>query len=81
MVRAVDGGPAADEGCGPGHVTALLHELGTGVFGIDLSPVTTDVARRDHPELRFEVDSMADLRLADSSIAAALVKAGPPQAT
>jgi 2-polyprenyl-3-methyl-5-hydroxy-6-metoxy-1,4-benzoquinol methylase len=27
-VRADGGGPVADVGCGPGHVTAYLHELG-----------------------------------------------------
>ena len=31
-----------------------------------------DVARRDHPGLRFEVGSMTDLRLADGSLAGVL---------
>jgi ubiquinone/menaquinone biosynthesis C-methylase UbiE len=31
-----------------------------------------DVARRDHPGLRFEVGSMTDLRLADASVAGLL---------
>ena len=68
IVRGV-GGPVADVGCGPGHVTARLHELGTDAFGIDLSPAMIDVARRDHPGLRFEVGSMTDLPLADASVA------------
>ncbi len=38
-----------------GYVTAHLHELGIDAFGIDLSPGMIDVARRDHPGLRFEV--------------------------
>jgi SAM-dependent methyltransferase len=67
-VRAAGGGPVADVGCGPGHVTAHLHELGIDAFGIDLSPVMIDVARRDHPGLRFEVGSMTDLDLADASL-------------
>jgi SAM-dependent methyltransferase len=70
MVRG--GGPVADVGCGPGHITALLHELGIDAFGIDLSPVMIDLARRDHPGLRFEVGSMTDLRLADASLAGLL---------
>lgn len=37
-VRASGGGPVADVGCGPGHVTAHLHGLGADAFGIDLSP-------------------------------------------
>jgi SAM-dependent methyltransferase len=72
MVRDAGGGPVADVGCGPGHVTALLHELGVDAFGIDLSPAMIDVARQDHPGLRFEVGSMTDLRLADASVAALL---------
>ncbi len=48
LVRA-SGGPVADVGCGPGQVTALLHELGIDAFGIDLSPAMIDLARRDYP--------------------------------
>jgi ubiquinone/menaquinone biosynthesis C-methylase UbiE len=70
MVHTAGGGPVADVGCGPGHVTAHLHELGVDAFGIDLSPVMIDVARRDHPDLRFEVGSMTDLNLADASVTA-----------
>jgi SAM-dependent methyltransferase len=69
MVAAAGGGPVADVGCGPGHVTARLHELGVAAFGIDLSPAMIDLARHDHPGLRFEVGSMTDLQLADASVA------------
>jgi SAM-dependent methyltransferase len=72
MVRTGGGGPTADVGCGPGHVTAHLHELGIDAFGIDLSPAMIDLARRDHPGQRFEVGSMTDLRLADASVAGLL---------
>jgi SAM-dependent methyltransferase len=65
-------GPVADVGCGPGHVTAHLRKLGVDAFGIDLSPGMVDVARRDHPGLRFEVGSMTDLPLADASVAGVL---------
>ncbi|MFI2205461.1 class I SAM-dependent DNA methyltransferase [Streptomyces sp. NPDC020192] len=68
LVHSAGGGPVADVGCGPGHVTAHLRELGVDAFGIDLSPAMIDVARRDHPGLRFEVGSMADLDLADASV-------------
>ncbi|TDU05700.1 methyltransferase family protein [Streptomyces sp. 846.5] len=71
-VHDAGGGPVADLGCGPGHVTAHLHRLGVDAFGIDVSPGMVDVARRDHPELRFEVGSMTELHLADASIAGAL---------
>jgi SAM-dependent methyltransferase len=72
LVHAAGGGPVADVGCGPGHITAHLHQLGVDAFGIDLSPVMIDVARRDHTGLRFEVGSMTDLDLADASVAGLL---------
>jgi SAM-dependent methyltransferase len=62
-------GPVADLGCGPGHVTAHLHELGVPAFGIDLSEEMIAVARRDHPGLRFEVGSMTALDLPDGGLA------------
>jgi SAM-dependent methyltransferase len=72
LVHTAGGGPVADVGCGPGHVTAHLHTLGIDAFGIDLSPAMVGVARRDHPGLRFEVGSMTDLDLADASVAGLL---------
>lgn len=72
LVLAEGGGPVADVGCGAGHITGHLGALGVDAFGIDLSPAMIDLARRDHPELRFEVGSMTDLDLADSSVAGLL---------
>ncbi|TDC06393.1 class I SAM-dependent methyltransferase [Streptomyces sp. 8K308] len=72
QVRAAGGGPVADVGCGPGHVTAHLRGLGVDAFGIDLSPGMIEVARRDHPGLRFEVGSMTDLDLPTASVAGLL---------
>lgn len=69
LVRANGTGPVADVGCGPGHVTAHLHELGLEAAGIDLSPGMIEAARREHPGLRFETGSMTDLPLADASVA------------
>ncbi|MET7371370.1 class I SAM-dependent DNA methyltransferase [Micromonospora arida] len=69
LVAAMGGGPVADVGCGTGRITAHLHALGVDAFGIDLSPGMIAVARRDHPELRFEVGSMTDLDLTDGSVA------------
>lgn len=71
-VLAAGGGPVADVGCGPGHITAHLHELGLDAFGVDLSPGMIAVARRDHPHLRFEVGSMTNLSLPASSLAGLL---------
>lgn len=69
LVQTTGGGPVADVGCGPGRITAYLRELGVDAFGIDLSPAMIEVARRDHPGLRFEIGSMTDLHLGDSSMA------------
>ncbi len=68
LVGDSGGGPVADVGCGPGRITAHLRQCGVDAFGIDLSPGMIDVARRDHPDLRFEVGSMTDLRLSDASV-------------
>lgn len=69
LVRTTGGGPVADVGCGSGRMTAHLRDLGVDTFGIDLSPAMIEVARRDHPGLRFEVGSVTDLDLADASMA------------
>jgi SAM-dependent methyltransferase len=72
LVRDAGGGPVADVGCGPGHVTRHLKDLGVEAFGIDLSPEMVAIARRDYPGLKFEVGTMTDLDLADGSVAGLL---------
>ena len=72
LVREAGGGPVADVGCGPGYVTRHLHDLGVDAFGIDLSPEMIAIARRDYPDLRFEVGTMTDLDLADDSVTGVL---------
>jgi SAM-dependent methyltransferase len=69
IVRDQGGGTVADVGCGPGRITAELRQLGLAAFGIDLSPGMIEVARREHPGLRFDVGSMPGLALADASLA------------
>ncbi|MGW0434251.1 class I SAM-dependent DNA methyltransferase [Micromonospora sp. NPDC003197] len=69
QVRAAGSGPVADVGCGPGRITAHLRQYDIDAFGIDLSPAMIEIARQDHPELRFAVGSMTDLDLGDASLA------------
>ncbi|MGM0357525.1 class I SAM-dependent DNA methyltransferase [Streptomyces sp. ECR3] len=69
LVRGRGGGPVADVGCGTGRVTAHLCGLGLDAFGIDLSPGMLEVARRDHPGVRFDLGSMTRLDLPDASVA------------
>ncbi len=68
LVQAAGGGPVADLGCGPGRITALLHSLGVDAFGVDLSPEMIAQARLAHPDLRFDVGSMAALELRDGAL-------------
>src|SRR5699024_10324635 len=65
--RTADG-PVADIGCGPGYATGLLGDLGLDAFGIDLSPAMLEIARRDHPGIRFEAGTMTDLDLEDEAL-------------
>ncbi|MCC9738837.1 class I SAM-dependent methyltransferase [Streptomyces sp. MNU89] len=67
-VRTAGSGPVAELGCGPGHLTAHLQELGLDVFGVDLSPVMIGLAREAYPDLRFEVGSMDALDLPDGRL-------------
>ncbi|MFC9432910.1 class I SAM-dependent DNA methyltransferase [Nocardia sp. NPDC057030] len=61
-------GGVADIGCGEGRLTAHLNALGLPAFGIDLSPAMIAIARRQYPELSFEVGSMERLALADAGL-------------
>ncbi|MEU6853362.1 class I SAM-dependent methyltransferase [Actinacidiphila alni] len=64
----------ADVGCGPGHVTAYLHGLGVGTFGVDASPAMIGLARQAYPGLRFEVGTMEALAVPDGSLAGVLAR-------
>ncbi|MER5887912.1 class I SAM-dependent methyltransferase [Streptomyces sp. NPDC001941] len=67
-VRAAGPGPVAELGCGPGHLTAFLRDLGLDAFGVDLSPVMVGLAREAYPDLRFEVGSMDALEVAAGAL-------------
>lgn len=55
-------GPIADLGCGPGHTTKYLSELGIrDLAGIDLSTGMLQQAREHFPGLRFEAGNMLAL--------------------
>jgi SAM-dependent methyltransferase len=71
-VLAAGGGPVLDAGCGTGRITGHLAALGLDVSGVDLSPGMVDVARRTLPDLPFAVGTMADLAVADGTLAGAL---------
>ncbi|MBO2451426.1 class I SAM-dependent methyltransferase [Actinomadura barringtoniae] len=60
-------GPIADIGCGPGHVAAHLHGLGTPVLGIDLSPRMIEIASASHPGIGFHTGDMRELHVPDQA--------------
>ncbi|MQY35501.1 Ubiquinone/menaquinone biosynthesis C-methyltransferase UbiE [Streptomyces sp. RB17] len=72
FAEMVGEGTVADLGCGTGAATAYLGSLGVDVFGLDLSASMLAIARRRHPDLRFEQGSMLDLAIADASLAGAV---------
>ncbi|MBM7773534.1 SAM-dependent methyltransferase [Actinokineospora baliensis] len=72
LVLAGDSGPVGDIGCGPGHVTAYLKALGPDTFGIDLSAEMVALARRAHPDLKFDEGDMTALDLPDASLSGIL---------
>ncbi|MEV7535213.1 class I SAM-dependent methyltransferase [Streptomyces hydrogenans] len=72
LVRATGNPRAVDVGCGPGHLTAMLNELGLDAFGLDLSPGMIDHARRAHPELRFQEARMESLPVGDGALGGVL---------
>lgn len=65
-------GRVLDIGCGPGHVTGYLANLGLAASGVDLSAGMVAAARARSPELTFEVASMLALTQSDSSLDGAL---------
>ncbi|RZT79251.1 ubiquinone/menaquinone biosynthesis C-methylase UbiE [Micromonospora violae] len=61
-------GRVLDLGCGPGHLTGYLRELGVDAAGIDLVPEFIAHARAAHPSVEFHLGSMERLDVADGSI-------------
>lgn len=57
-----------DAGCGTGRMTGLLASLGADVSGIDVSPGMISVARRNYPDLSFEVAGLSELPFADMQL-------------
>ena len=72
VVSASGDGQVADLGCGPGHITAYLDELGLAAFGVDASPAMIKLAGQAYPGLRFDVGSMAALNIADGVLGGVL---------
>ncbi|MFI9063741.1 class I SAM-dependent methyltransferase [Streptomyces sp. NPDC053429] len=72
LVRGTGNLRTADVGCGPGHLTAMLHDLGLDAFGLDLSPGMVGHARRTHRQLWFGEARMEALPLGDRALGGVL---------
>ncbi|MCP6769125.1 class I SAM-dependent methyltransferase, partial [Klebsiella pneumoniae] len=55
-------------GCGIGLLCGPLRDRGLDVLGVDLSPGMLTIARRRHPDVRFEVGSLTELDVPDGSV-------------
>jgi len=62
-------GDVCDMGCGPGHVARYLHDAGTTVFGLDLSPRMVGQARQLNPGVSFREGNMMALDMEDATLA------------
>ncbi|MBX3413371.1 MAG: methyltransferase domain-containing protein [Pirellulales bacterium] len=63
MLKLLDAQPGEriiDLGCGTGVLTADIAKTGASIVGLDLSAEMIDQARRNFPELRFEVADAAE---------------------
>ena len=76
QVIAEGDGPVADLGCGPGRITAHLHDLGLDAFGIDLSPGMIEQARATGLYAELEVADMVAGLAAKPDDSADLIMAG-----
>lgn len=65
-------GDVLDAGCGPGHWTGHLHDLGLDARGIDLVPSFIDHARSAHPGIRFRIGDIDNIDEADASLSGVL---------
>ena len=65
-------GPVLDLGCGPGHWTGYLHQLGVRATGIDLVPEFVAHARVAHPGPEFRLGSMHATAVPEHSAAGIL---------
>jgi trans-aconitate methyltransferase len=60
-----------DAGCGPsGHIGRYLYDKGYNVFGFDISDRCIEIAGAYNPMMKFERMDMANMTMADRSLAA-----------
>jgi ubiquinone/menaquinone biosynthesis C-methylase UbiE len=65
-------GSVLDAGCGAGRMAGFIAAEGTPVSGIDLSPAMIGIARREYPDLAFDVAELSDLPAKDAQFGGVL---------
>lgn len=65
-------GKVLDAGCGPGHWTKYLSDLGLSISGVDQVPQFIERARQAYPEVEFQLGNIDFLDCADGSYGGAL---------
>ena len=65
-------GRVLDLGCGPGHLTGYLRQLGVDVTGVDLVPEFISHASRCHPDITFSVGTLQAIDLPEHAWSAIL---------
>jgi 2-polyprenyl-3-methyl-5-hydroxy-6-metoxy-1,4-benzoquinol methylase len=61
----VNGLTVLDAGCGTGYLSKKLRDRGALVTGIDFSERMIEIARTQHPDMDFRVDSCSELTTID----------------
>lgn len=65
-------GAVLDAGCGPGHWSAYLRDLGRRVEGIDATPSFVSHAARAYPDIPFRLGDLRTIDLAAGSLGGVL---------
>lgn len=65
LLGASPGETILDLGCGTGHLTSRIAASGARAIGVDASPEMVEEARKNYPELRFEVADARDFELGE----------------
>lgn len=55
-----------DIGCGGGRTTTHLSKMGHEVIGVDVVPGMIELAKKDYPDIDFQVMSVNDLKFSDA---------------
>lgn len=61
LQQVADSSPVVEVGCGPGHVTAYLADLGVKATGIDLSAEMVEQAGRRYPQATYRQGDLRSL--------------------